>query len=318
MAAGPLVGGAVTQGLSWHWVFWVNVPVAVVAALGSMRFLPESVGPRARLDLPALALISGGGALAVWGLVQGPSTGWTSGPVITALLFAVVTLVAFVAWEGRVEEPMIPLSLFAVWNLSSAVTATFLMAASIYSAAFLTSQYFQFSLGDSPLQTGLRLLPWTATPLLVAPAAGALADRIGEKALILTGLCLQAAGYFWIAAVTGHHATYLQLVPPFVIAGVGVSMILPSSSIAVLNSVAPSALGKASGVLNTLRQFGAVLGIAITTAVFTANGSLQTAQSVVHGYRPAIFVAAMFSLAGVGPSLLLVRRSGSLSVGRSS
>lgn len=307
VAAGPLIGGAVTQGLSWHWVFWVNVPVALLAAAGSRTFLLESFGPRCPLDVPGLAMITLGAATLVWGLVQGSSSGWGTGRVDASLIVGVGLLTAFVAWETHAREPMIPMSLFRIGNLSASVGSTFLMAASIYSAAFLTTQYFQLSLGKSPLETGLRLLPWTATPLLIAPIAGALSDRLGPRVMMVPGLVLQAAGFAWISVLAGHHPNYWQYVPPFVVAGVGVSMALPSSSTAALNAAPPDALGKASGILNTLRQFGAVIGIAVTTAVFSANGSLQSPVAVLDGYRPALAVAALLSLAGAGTALAIHR-----------
>ena len=187
------------------------------------------------------------------------------------------------------------------------MVATFLMAASIYSAAFLTSQYFQSSLGYSPLATGLRLLPWTVTPLIVAPIAGSLSDRLGPRTLMVPGLVLQGVGFVWIAVLVDHHVPYDRLVLPFVVAGVGVSMVLPSSSIAALNAVPSDHLGKASGILNTLRQFGGVIGIAVATAVFSANGSLADATSVAEGYRPAMVVAGVLSLMGAGVAVLLRR-----------
>jgi EmrB/QacA subfamily drug resistance transporter len=307
VAAGPLIGGAVTQGLSWHWVFWVNVPIAALGALGARLFLPESFGPRTRLDVPGLAMISVGCGAVVWGLVQGSTAGWTSGGAVAGLATGVALLVAFVWWEGRHPEPMIPMHLFRLRSFSAAVGATFLMAASVYSAAFLTSQYFQFALSESPLGTGLHLLPWTATPLVVAPLAGTLSDRVGPKVLMVPGLLLQAVGFAWIAVLVAHPPSYWQLAVPFVVAGVGVSMVLPTSSTAALNAVPPVALGKASGILNTLRQFGAVIGIAVTTAVFSAHGSLATPSTVTAGYRPALAVAALFSLLGVGAAVVIGR-----------
>ena len=177
VAAGPLIGGGITQGLNWHWIFWVNVPIGVAATVGAALRLPESYGPRARLDVPALVLVSGGVAVLIWGLVQGGQNGWGTSQNLIGLFVGAAMLAGFVWWEGRAPEPMIPLSLFKRISFSSAVTTQFFMAAAIFSAAFLTSQYFQFARGDSPLGTGLRFLPWTGTPLVIAPIAGALSDR---------------------------------------------------------------------------------------------------------------------------------------------
>ena len=212
-------------------------------------------------------------------------------------------IVAFLAWERRAPEPMIPLGLFRSGSFAAAVATQFLVAASIYSAAFLTSQFFQFALGDSPLGTGLRFLPWTGAPMIIAPIAGVLFDKIGARPLIVPGLLMQAAGFAWIVYLAARSSGYASYVAPFVIAGVGVSMVFPCVSAAGLNAVSPQLLGKAAGVLNTMQQFGAVFGIAIATTVFNANGSLADAASITSGYRPALGVSAGLSLLGAAVAL---------------
>jgi EmrB/QacA subfamily drug resistance transporter len=298
VATGPLIGGAITQSLSWHWIFWVNVPVGILAAIGAATRLPESYGPRARLDVPALVLVSSGVGVLIWGLVQGGQDGWGSAQNVLGLLAGVLLLGGFVWWEGRAPEPMIPLHLFRRASFSSAVGAQFFMAAAIFSAAFLTSQFFQFALHDSPLGAGLRFLPWTATPLLVAPVAGALSDRVGPRALIVPGLLMQAFGFAWMVQIATTSSDFTSFVAPFVIAGVGISMALPCVTAGGLNAVPPELLGKASGTLNTMQQFGAVFGVAVVTAVFNAHGSLADAASVTSGYRAALAVAAVSSVLG--------------------
>jgi EmrB/QacA subfamily drug resistance transporter len=307
VAAGPLIGGAVTQGLNWHWIFWVNVPVGIAAIVGSRLRLAESRGPSSRLDLPALVLIAAGVGALTWGLVQAGQDGWGSVQTITGLSVGAVLIAAFVAWERRAPEPMIPLGLFRSAGFSAAVVTQFLMAASIYSAAFLTSQFFQFALGDSPLGTGLRFLPWTATPMIVAPIAGAVFDKIGARPLIVPGLLMQAVGFGWIVYLAAHSSAYASYIAPFLIAGVGISMALPSVSAAGLNAVSPQSLGKAAGVMNTMQQFGAVFGIAVATTVFNAHGSLASAAAITSGYRPALGVAAGLSALGAAAALGLRR-----------
>ena len=221
VAAGPLIGGAVTQGLSWHWVFWVNVPVGVAAVVGARLRLAESHGPRVRLDVRGLVLASAGAATLIWALVQGSQAGWTSAPVLAGLPLGAVLLGAFLAWETRAPQPMIPLGLFRIRGFSAAVAAIFLLGAAIYSAAFLTSEFFQLAWGDSPLTAGLRFLPWTATPLLIAPLAGALSDRIGPRLLMVPGLLLQGAGFAWIVVLAGSGSGYAAYLAPFIIAGRG-------------------------------------------------------------------------------------------------
>jgi EmrB/QacA subfamily drug resistance transporter len=298
VASGPLIGGAITQGLNWHWIFWVNVPVGMVAAIGARLRLGESRGPSARLDVLALVLVSAGVGLLIGGLVQGGQAGWGSTQNLAGLILGTALIAGFVVREARAAEPMIPLGLFRGTSFSAAVITQFLMAAAIFSAAFLISQFFQFALGDSPLGTGLRFLPWTATPLLIAPIAGAASDKIGARTLIVPGLLMQGAGFAWIVWLAGHSAGYGSYVIPFIIAGTGISMALPCVTAAGLNAVSPALLGKAAGTLNTMQQFGAVFGIAIVTAVFNSKGSLAGPAAVTSGYRPALAVAASLSVLG--------------------
>ena len=307
VASGPLIGGAVTDGLGWHWIFWVNVPVGVLAFAGARVRLADSRGPASRLDLPALVLIAAGVGALTWGLVQAGQAGWGSAQTIAGLAAGAALIAAFVAWERRAAHPMIPLGLFRSPSFSAAVASQFLRAGAIYSAAFLTSQFFQFALGDSPLGTGLRFLPWTATPMFVAPIAGALFDKVGARPLIVPGLVMQAAGFSWIVYLAAHSSGYASYIAPFVIAGVGISMALPSVSAAGLNAVDPQSLGKAAGVMNTMQQFGAVFGIAVATTVFNANGSLAGAAAITSGYRPALGLSAGLSLLGAAAALGLRR-----------
>jgi EmrB/QacA subfamily drug resistance transporter len=298
IAGGPLVGGAVVQGLDWHWIFWLNVPIGLVAAAASWSRLPESYGPAARLDLPGVTLAAGGAVALAWGLVRTGDVGWGSPQVVVALIAAAALLAGLIAWERRASEPMLPLRLLRVPAFGAANATGFLMMASITSAAFLMSQYFQLGLGSSPLSTGLRFLPWTLTPLVIAPGAGSLADRIGPRPLMVTGLAMQGAGLLWIALTGTATAGYGQFVVPLVLAGIGISMAIPSVPSSALNAVPPVEMGKASGVQSTLQRFGAVFGVAIVAAVFSANGHLGSPDSVIAGFRPALAAAAAMSVAG--------------------
>jgi EmrB/QacA subfamily drug resistance transporter len=298
VAAGPLIGGGITEGLNWHWIFWVNVPIGILATAGAAFGLQESRGPAARLDIPALVLASSGVGLLIWGLVEGGQDGWGSIQNLTGLAAGTALLGGFIGWEARAPEPMIPLGLFRRVTFSSAVTTQFLMAAAIYSAAFLISQFFQFALGDTPLGTGLRFLPWTATPLVIAPIAGALSDKTGPRALIVPGLIMQGAGLAWIVSLAASSSGYASYVLPFILAGVGISMALPCIPAGGLNAAPTALLGKASGTLNTMQQFGAVFGIAVVTAVFNAHGSLTAPTAITSGYRPALAVSAAISVLG--------------------
>jgi EmrB/QacA subfamily drug resistance transporter len=308
IAGGPLVGGAVVQGLNWHWIFWINVPIGLVAAIVSAARLPESRVPGSRLDLPAVPLIAGAAVAAAWGLVRSGSAGWADPEGLVAFGVSAALLAGFVIRERRAAAPMLPLRLLRIRAFAAANAAGFLMSGAIFSAAFLTSQYFQLGSGYGPLATGLRLLPWTATPVIVAPLAGLLADRIGPRPLMVTGLAMQAAGLAWVGYAAGTGGGYGRLVAPLIIAGVGISMALPATPTAALGAVAAADIGRASGVNNTLQRFGGAFGITAVTAVFTAYGHLGSPAGVISGYRPALALSAALSLLGALAAIAVGRR----------
>jgi EmrB/QacA subfamily drug resistance transporter len=308
IASGPVIGGAITQGIDWHWIFWVNVPIGFAAMLLSRLRLAESRAGAPRLDLPGLALVTAAAISLVWALVRSGAAGWRSVEVLVTLLSGVTLLCAFIAWERRAPAPMLPPRLFANRAFSAANATAFLMIAAIMGAAFLVAQYFQVALGNSPLATGLRILPWTATPIFVTPLAGALSDRIGPRRIMATGMLLQAVGLGWFALQATASVGYATLVVPLVVAGVGISMALPATAAAALGAVSPADIGKASGTNSTLQRFGGAFGVAIVTAVFTAHGHLGTAASYDAGFRPALAAAAALSLAGVFAALVIPAR----------
>jgi EmrB/QacA subfamily drug resistance transporter len=308
IAGGPLVGGVVVQGLSWHWIFWINVPIGLLAAILSAAFLPESRGQAHRLDVGGVSLVAAGTVALAWGLVRTTDTGWGSTPVIGSLSLGALLIAGFIWWESRVPAPMLPLRLLRVRAFTAANATGFMSMAAITSAAFLMSQFFQLGLGYSPLSTGLRFLPWTATPLLVAPFAGRLGDRIGSMPLMAAGMALQAGGLGWTALDVAPGARYAQLVAPLVMAGVGISMAIPTTPTAALGAVTPADMGTASGVQNTLQRFGAVFGVAVVSAIFSASGHLGSASGVFSGVRPALAMSAGLSLAGAMTALAVGRR----------
>ncbi|MGH3420196.1 MAG: DHA2 family efflux MFS transporter permease subunit [Streptosporangiaceae bacterium] len=305
IASGPVVGGGITQGLSWHWIFWVNVPVGVAAVVLSMLRLPESRGPQARLDVIGALLVAAAASTLSFGLVRAADAGWTSADVLVALGSGLALIAGFILWERRTAEPMLPLRLFADRAFAAAVSTGFLMMAAIMSAAVLVAEFFQLGLGYSPLGAGLRFLPWTATPLLVAPIAGALSDRVGTRPVLVAGLALQAVGLLWVAFVAGTATVYTALLLPLVVAGVGISMAMPTATTAALNAVRPQDLGRAAGATNTLQRFGGVFGVAAVSAVFTATGHLGSPAAVVAGFRPALALAAGFSLLGAASAMAI-------------
>jgi EmrB/QacA subfamily drug resistance transporter len=311
VASGPLVGGVVTEGLDWHWIFWVNVPLGIAAVVAILRVMPETYGPHTRLDPLGMVTASGAMGALVWGVLRAPDSGWGSTEVLVALGLGVLLLAAFLVWETVVPEPMVPLSLFRSRAFSAAAGTQFLMSASIFATAYVTSQYFQISRGDSPLGTGLRFLPWTMTPLLIAPVAGKLVDRIGARALAVPGLVLQAVGFVWLLHEAHTHASYGAFVAPFVLAGVGISLALPAPSAAGLNAAPPPLLGRAAGVLNTVQQIGQATGVAVVTVVFEAHGSLSSPSEMLSGYEPALVTAATISLLGALTALGISRHRSS-------
>jgi EmrB/QacA subfamily drug resistance transporter len=311
---GPVIGGAVTQGLAWQWVFWINVPIGLVAIPLVLSRIPESYGPRARLDVPGLVLVTAAAMGIVWGLMRGNDAGWGSAETVGTLAGGLVALVAFVLVERRVAEPMLPPRMFARRGFSAGTSANFLFSAALFSAVFFMAQFQQISLGQGPLESGLRLLPWTGTLFIVAPIAGALTNRIGERTLVTLGLAMQAAGFAWVAAIASPHMAYWHTIAPLVLAGAGISMAIPSAQNAVMNAVAPSDLGKASGTYMTMRQLGGVFGLAIAAAVFTGAGSYASPSAFSDGFVSALSVSAALSAGGALLAALLPRHTPQMEV----
>src|SRR3989449_7645940 len=280
VASGPMVGGLITQTLGWHWIFWVNVPIGVIATMLVRQKLSESFGPRTRIDLAGVGLVSLGALSLVWGLVRAADTGWTEAMTLGALAVGVISLSAFLAWEARATDPMLPLRLFRSRPFLGANVTGFLMIGTLSASAFLVAQYFQLCLGYSPMQTGLRLLPWTATPLVIAPLAGKLSDRIGRRLILSLGTLLQGVGIEWVAILASDHVNYSAVVPPLILSGVGTFMAMPVASTAALSAVPPADIGKASGVNSTLQRFGSVFAVAVASAVFGEIGRASCRERV--------------------------------------
>ncbi|MRH90666.1 DHA2 family efflux MFS transporter permease subunit [Nocardia sp. SYP-A9097] len=302
---GPMVGGAVVQGLSWQWIFWLNVPIGAVLIVLVRARLSESFGQARALDYPGTALVSLAAFGVVWGLIRGNESGWGSAEVITVFFLGAVALIGFVRWELRTPEPLIPMRFFTLRAFSAGNASSFLLAASIFGGAFFFTQFLQVVLHYSPLGTGLRLAPWTATLFLVAPIAGKQVNRFGERPLVVLGLLLQAIGFGWIALIARPDLPYVLMVPPFIIAGIGASMGIPSAQSAVLRAVPMTAIGAASGTYNALRQLGGAFGIAVPAAVFAAVGGYASAQVFTDGFIAATATAALLALTGSVIGLLI-------------
>jgi EmrB/QacA subfamily drug resistance transporter len=308
VAVGPVVGGAVTDGLTWNWIFWLNVPVGIIAVPLAAMVLRESRGAVSKLDPIGLVLSSAGVLALVWGVVHGADDGWTSTGVLAALAGGAVLLAGFLAWERRAAAPMLPLRLFRSRSFSLVNAVTFTFSLGVFGAVFLLAQFFQVVQGLSPLESGLRTLPWTLAPMFVAPVAGLLVDRIGARTLIVAGQTLLAAGLLWIALASSVDVGYGALVAPFVLAGVGMGLTFAPMTTTVLGSVRPGAHGVASGTNNTVREVGVAMGVAVLASVFASYGDYGSRASFVDGLVPAVVVGAVVVAAGALLALRLPRR----------
>ena len=309
VAVGPLVGGAIAEGIDWTWIFWLNVPIGLAAIPFVLRRIEESFGGDTGLDVPGLALIGSAGFAIVWGLVRGNSAGWDSLEIIGALAAGVVLAVAFIAWELRAAEPMLPMRFFRSRAFSAGNAAIFLTLASLFGAVFFFAQMLQTALGYGPLDAGLRLMPWTATFITVAPLAGSLVDRFGERRFMVAGLSLQALGMGWIALIADSGLTYSEFLIPSIVAGVGVSMAIPAAQSSVVGSFSLEEVGKAAGANSMMRELGGVFGVAVSAAVFAGAGSFASPEAFLDGFAPAVGVLAAFSALGATVALALPGRS---------
>jgi EmrB/QacA subfamily drug resistance transporter len=309
VAAGPVVGGAVVQGINWHWIFWLNIPIGLALIPLSARRLTESFGPRPRLDGPGLVLAGAGFLGLTWGLVRANTVGWASSEVIGTLIAGAVVVGVFLWWERRAASPMLSLDMFRQRSFAASNGVSFLMYAALFGALFLMSQFFQAAQHHTPLQTGLRLLPWTGAPMIVSPIAGKLADRYGNRPFMTAGLFLQAVGLAWLAAIANAHLGYLQVGGALTVAGIGISMVFPTVSNEVVSSVPGEEVGVASGTNSAVRELGGVFGVAVLASVFTRPGVYTSPAIFVDGFRAALWVAAAFSALGVIAALAVPRRT---------
>ena len=308
VAFGPLVGGAVVSGISWHWIFWLNVPIGVVLIPLALRRLDETYGPAAKLDLPGVTLASVGLTGIVWGLVRGHGQGWTSPEIVISLVAGALVFALFVLWELRTPEPMLPMRFFENRVFTLANVASLLMFFGMFGSIFLLSQFFQTVQGYSPFGSGLRILPWTIMPMFVAPIAGALSDRIGGARLMGIGLTLQAGGLASLAAISTPTTPYWHLVVPFMVSGIGMAMFWAPVANVVLSAVRPDEEGKASGAQNAIRELGGVFGVAVLASVWSHYGSYSNGQSFVDGMVPALWIGAAVVFLGAVAAFLIPSR----------
>src|SRR5436305_6756473 len=298
VAIGPLVGGAVVQGISWQWIFWLNVPIGLVLAPLAFARLEETHGPAGRLDLRGLGLASAGLFGIVWGLVRGDSVGWVSPEIVGSLFAGALVLALFVLWELRAPAPMLPMHFFRNRTFTLTNLSSLFMFFGMFGSIFLLIQFFQTVQGYSPLQAGLRILPWTAMPIFIAPIAGAWSDRIGGQRLMAAGLAVESHGLAWIATVSSPTMPYSAAVAPFFLSGIGMALFFAPVANVVLSAVRPEEEGQASGANNAIRELGGVFGVAVLASIFAHYGGYASADTFVSGMRPAVFIGA--ALVAVG------------------
>jgi EmrB/QacA subfamily drug resistance transporter len=292
VASGPLVGGSLTEHLSWEWIFWLNVPIGLALLPLARLRLAESRAPGARLDGPGTLLMSGGLFGIVYALVNANADGWTSAPILLGLFAGVALLVAFVRHGLRRPDAMLPMRLFKDRAFTGINAASVLMFLGMFGSIFLLSQFLQSGLGYSPTEAGLRMLPWTAMPLLVSPLAGLVSDRIGGRPVVVAGLVLQALGLGLFALFLAPDMAYTAQLPGLITGGIGMSLFFAPAASLVMSSVRPAEQGIASGANNALREVGGSLGVAILSAVFSTRGGYGSPDSFVDGTVPALWIGA--------------------------
>ncbi|WP_327097232.1 MFS transporter [Nocardia vinacea] len=308
VALGPLIGGAVVEGLSWQWIFWINVPIGVLVLPFAARALSESHGRVKRLDPLGLLLSAGGVLSVVWGVIHGADDGWTSTEVLSTLIGGAVLLGLLVVWELRTPDPMLPLRLFRsrAFRVSNATGFTF--SVGVFGSIFLLAQYFQVVQGYGPLQSGIRTMPWTMAPMVVAPLAGLIVDRVGARTLLTAGQILLAVALGWMAAVTSVDASYGAFVGPFLLGGIGMGLTFAPGSTVVMASARAEDRAMASGTNSTIREVGVAMGVAVLASVFASHGSYTDPQSFVDGLIPAVWVGAAIVAVGAVLTRLLPSR----------
>jgi EmrB/QacA subfamily drug resistance transporter len=305
VALGPLVGGAMIQIASWHWIFWINVPVGLVLAPVAARRLNESYGSERKLDTVGLGLSGAGLFGIIFGLIRSQTLGWGATEVLISLIAGGVLMVAFIVQELRTDEPMLPMAFFKRRSFAVTNIVSLSMYFGMFGSVFFMSQYLQDVIHNTPFQAGLKLLVWTGATMVVAPAAGYFSERFGARLFMVAGLALQGIALAWLASETAIGQTYSSMIVPFIFAGSGMALVFAPAANAVLSSVRTDQAGQASGATNAIRELGGVLGIAVLSTVFTSHGSYASGIDFIHGLTPAVWVGAAVLFAGALVALVL-------------
>jgi EmrB/QacA subfamily drug resistance transporter len=308
LAIGPLVGGLITEHLDWSWIFFVNIPVGILGIAASYLFIDESRDEtHVRLDLPGLAT-SGVGLFALtYGLIEANTYGWSSTRIVGSFVLACVSLIVFVQLERRQRDPMLPLELFRSGTYSGANLVVLLVALAMFGVFFFVSLYLQNILGYSAVETGAAFLPLTILIILVAPIAGKTSDRIGSRGLMTAGMVLIAAQLVMFSRLSVD-ASFWDLFPALVLGGIGMGLTMTPGAAAATRSVPVDKSGVGSAVLNSARQVGGTMGIAVMGAIVAAEaGAERTPEAFMRGFEAALLVAAAIAVAGAIVAFVLVR-----------
>ena len=305
LAIGPLTGGVIVEQINWNWIFYINVPIGVLAVLAAFAFIPESRDSSAeqRPDIPGQVTSTLGLFALSYALIEANTYGWGSTRIISAFAVAVVALAAFIVLEHRQRLPMLDLSLFRNRGFAGANSVMALMGLAMFGIFFYVSLYVQQVLGYSPVQAGASFLPWTVLIILLAPVAGKLSDRLGPRRFVTTGMVI-VAGSMLVFSRVGVGASYWALLPGMLLGGLGMAIAMAPTTAAAMSSVQPDKAGVGAAVLNSMRQVGGSLGIAIMGAIVAAgvSSSLTSGHSrpvaFVNGYHHAVEVSALIALAG--------------------
>ena len=309
-AIGPAVGGALTSGLDWQWIFLVNIPIGLACLWITRTQVVESRDPRARrVDVPGQLTLAPGLLLLVLALLRGNEDGWGSAPIIAAFAAAAVLLGAFVVIERRAAEPMLPLAFFRNPSFTGAQVAAFAISGSFFAVFLYTTLYLQQILGMTAIEAGLVYLPGTVLIFFVSGATSALAERVSARAMISTGLILVSAGMVLMATEAGTDSSWTDLLPGILVASFGTGLFNPSVVAVALGSAPPNQSGLAAGVNDTARQAGIAVGVAALGALIPAGAALGGGdpQAYVSGMQDALYVGAVLAAAGGIASALLIR-----------
>jgi EmrB/QacA subfamily drug resistance transporter len=315
LAIGPLVGGLIVDNINWNWIFFINVPVGIAGIIVSWLVIKESsdMSHEQSVDIPGLVTSSLGLFALTYALIEGNSHGWSSPEILSLFAAAAVLLVAFVVLEHRQRLPMLDLSLFKIGSFTGANIVAMLVSLGMFGVFFFVSLYVQNILGYTPTQAGALFLPMTILIIIVAPIAGRLSDRIGSRWLMGAGMTIVGISLLLYQRV-GLNSDFWTLLPSLLLGGVGMAMTMSPMTAAAMGSVPVDKAGVGSGVLNSFRQMGGSLGIALMGAIVASYVTVsprspEGAQEFVDGLHAALLVSAGITFAAAAVAIALVRTS---------